>query len=134
MSEYSMPETSTPADRTVGRRQRRYSVKDRRRLLKLYENSGLSQKRFCRDQDIPISTLSYWARRSRAESVGAAQARMVEIPVGAVGAVSAQRLPEEPSTEGVEIRLPNQLRLKVPTGADAAWVVELLRGLLTCSG
>jgi hypothetical protein len=38
--------------------QRKFSIKDRKRLLRLFESRDVSQKQFARDQGIPISTLS----------------------------------------------------------------------------
>lgn len=135
MSEHSIAEMSSAAARVaVSRPQRKYSVKDRKRLLRHYERSGVSQKQFAREQDIPISTLSYWVRRTRRESESGAQATVVEIAPRRLRAASASKRIESAVAERVDIRLPNQLELRVPTGTDADWVVELLRGLLTCSG
>jgi transposase-like protein len=59
-----MKEIGAPEVRP-GRPQRNYSAAERRRLLKLFEQSGLSAKRFCQDLGMPVSTLSYWSRRTR---------------------------------------------------------------------
>jgi transposase-like protein len=133
MSEHLLTEEIAPAVRSTGRAQRKYSIKDRKRLLKLYESRGGSQKQFAREQEIPISTLSYWVRRSAHEST-AAPVSVVEIPVRKLRASAARPFLEEVASGCVEIRLPNQLELRVSAGTDARWVTELLRGLLTCSG
>jgi transposase-like protein len=134
MSEPSMPERDLLAAGSAGRPQRKYSAKDRKRLLRRYERSGVSQKQFAREQSVPISTLSYWVRRSRRESEVDAPAAVVEIAPRRLRAASAGKSIDAAVAEGVEIRLPNQLELRVLSGTDAQWVVELLRGLLTCSG
>jgi hypothetical protein len=90
----------------------------------------LSAKRFCQNRGIPVSTLSYWVRKSRRK---ASDGAVVEIPVGAVNGVSLDERTAEPGPGVVEIRLPNQMELRVSAGADTAWITELLRGLLTCS-
>ena len=133
MSEHLSIEMGAPTVRDTSRPQRKYSAKDRKRLLRLFESRDVSQKQFARDQGIPISTLSYWIRRSARESA-AAQMAVVEIPARKLGVATARRTLEEPTARCVDIRLPNQLEVRVSAGTDARWVVELLQGMLTCSG
>jgi transposase-like protein len=133
MSEHVLTELGAAAARGTSRPQRKYSAKDRKRLLKLYESRGGSQKQFAREQDVPISTLSYWVRRSARERV-TAPAAVVEIPASRLRAERARRTVEDAASRSVDIRLPNRLRLRVSAGTDTQWVTELLRGLLTCSG
>src|SRR5262245_45269723 len=134
MSEHVLTERQDePTGRGTSRPQRKYSAKDRKRLLRLFKSGEVSQKQFARDQGIPISTLSYWVGRSARESA-AAPVEVVEIPGRTVVAARNGPSIQRPSSEGVDIRLPNQLELRVSAGTDAQWVAELLRGLLTCSG
>ena len=130
MNVESMKEMGSPAEMRPGRPQRNYPAQERKRLLLLFEHSGVSAKRFCQDRGIPVSTLSYWVRKARGKADDGA---VVEIPVGAINRVSLDERVRESGPGPVEIRLPNQMELRIPTGADAAWVTELLRGLLTCS-
>ena len=100
------------------------------RLLALFERSGLSQMRFCRENKVALSTLQYWRRQS---GRGRREGALVEVP--ASGASTESPGPVAPSLPGsVDIRLPNRVELSVVAGTDSAWVSELLRGLLTCSG
>ena len=133
MSEHLLTEKNVPTVLGTSRPQSKYSAKDRKRLLRLFESRDVSQKQFARDQGIPISTLSYWVRRSTRESE-VAPAAVVEISGKKLVAARAGRSIQEPTAEGVDIRLPNQLEVRVSAGTDARWVVELLQGLLTCSG
>jgi len=48
--------------------------------------------------------------------------------------VSLDERTGEPGPGMVEIRLPNQMELRISAGSDTRWITELLRGLLTCSG
>jgi transposase-like protein len=132
MSEHVLTEVGAPRAPGMSRPQRRYSAKDRKRLLKLFESREVSQKQFARDQGIPISTLSYWVRRSARESA-AAPVEVIEIPGRKLIAARNGRSIQQPSGDCVDIRLPNQLEVRVSAGTDAQWVAELLRGLLTCS-
>jgi len=133
MREQAMTEIGAPGGQEPSRPQRKYSAKDRKRLLRLFESREVSQKQFVRDQGIPISTLSYWVRRSARESE-AAPVGVVEIPARKLVAVRNGRSIRRPSSDCVDIRLPNQLKVRVSAGTDAQWIAELLRGLLTCSG
>jgi hypothetical protein len=91
----------------------------------------LSAKRFCQDRGIPVSTLSYWVRKSRGK-VGSGA--VVEIRADAINGVSLDERADASGLGMVEIRLPNQMELRISAGSDTRWVTELLRGLLTCSG
>jgi len=133
MNEHVLTEVDAPAARGASRPQRKYSAKDRKRLLRLFESREVSQKQFARDQGIPISTLSYWVRRFARESA-AAPVEVVEIPGRKLVAARSGSSIQRPSSNCVDIRLPNQLEVRVSPGTDAQWVAELLRGLLTCSG
>ena len=133
MSEYVLTEMGGPGGQESSRRQRKYSAKERKRLLRLFESREVSQKQFARDQGIAISTLSYWVRRSARESA-ATGVDVVEIPGRKLLAARNGQSIKRPYGDCVDIRLPNQLEVRVPAGTDALWVAELLRGLLTCSG
>jgi transposase-like protein len=131
MNVESMNEMGSPEEMGPGRPQRNYPAPERKRLLRLFEHSGLSAKRFCEDRGIPVSTLSYWVRKSRRT---ASDGAVVEIPAGAMQGSTLDERIREPGPGSVEIRLPNQMELRISAGADTKWVTELLRGLLTCSG
>jgi transposase-like protein len=121
----------SPEEIRPGRPQRNYPAQERKRLLRLFEHSGLSAKRFCEDRGIPVSTLSYWVRKSPRK---AGDGAVVEIPAGAMQGSTLDERIRERGPDSIEIRLPNQMELRISAGADTKWVTELLRGLLTCSG
>src|SRR6185312_14675823 len=131
MNVESMKEMESSAEMRPERPQRNYPAQERKRLLRLFERSGLSAKRFCQDRGIPVSTLSYWARKWRGK-VGSGA--VVEIPAEAMNGVSLDERTGEARLEMVEIRFPNRMELRISAGSDTRWITELLRGLLTCSG
>jgi hypothetical protein len=107
---------------------------ERERLLARFQRSGQSQKRFCHENALPISTLQYWLSQERSgcgvpEPI---EGTLVQLPP-AVAAVCMPRT-AEPAVGTVQIRLPSQIELSVGVGADPAWVGALLQGVLTCSG
>ena len=131
MNVESMKEMGPPEEMRPARPQRNYPAQERKRLLRLFEHSGQSAKQFCHDRGIPVSTLSYWVRKSRRK---AGDGTVVEIPAVAMHGVRLDERIREREPGSVEIRLANQMELRVSAGADTRWVTELLRGLLTCSG
>jgi len=110
---------------------RKRSAGERQRLLALFEHSGQSQKRFCRENQLPLSTLTYWLRQARQRAPEALEGVLVEVPWSA--ASSSVTRAGEASRGAVDVRLPNRVELRVAVGTDPAWLSELLRGLLTCS-
>lgn len=112
---------------------RKRSAEERQRLLALFERSGQTLKRFCREHDVALSSLTFWRRQARRSPLGKLQGVLVEVPATVVSATALGR-PAPFSPGPVEIRLPNRVELSVSVGTDSAWVGELLRGLLTCSG
>ena len=114
---------------------RKRSAEEQQRLLALFERRGQSLKRFCFENDVVLSTLTYWrqqARQSAPRSSGTGTA-LVEVSSTRVSAASLRRSPLC-SPGSVEIRLQNRVELSVSAGTDSAWVRELLREMLTCPG
>jgi len=119
-----------PVPSARGRRpMRKRSAEERQRLVALFERSGQTLKRFCREHDVALSSLTFWRRQARRRAPGKHEGVLVEVPATVV----TRPVPFSP-TGAVEIRLPNRVELSVSVGADSGWVGELLRELLTCSG
>jgi transposase-like protein len=119
------PSIPSPRKRRVVRKR---SAEERQRLLALFERSGQTLKRFCREHDVALSSLTYWRSQARRRVPGRREGALVEVPATVV----ARPIPFSPGA--VEIRLPNRVELSVSVGTDSGWVGELLRELLTCSG
>jgi len=129
----SLPNDSQPAPvprQRKPRTLRKRSAEEQQRLLALFERSGQSLKQFCRENDVPLSSLTYWRSRARRSASGRSAGVLVEVPPTVVRPAAPRRA--EPSSPGtVEIRLPNRVELSL--SADT-WVRDLLREVLTCSG
>jgi transposase-like protein len=129
----SIPTDSPLLPSPRGRRLRKRSAEERQRLLALFERSGQTLKRFCHEHDVALSSLTFWRRQARRSAPGTRDGALVEVPAAAVTRAAPSPLGSfRPAS--VEIRLPNRVELSVSVGTDSAWVGELLRGLLTCSG
>jgi len=117
-----------PVPSARGRRaMRKRSAEERQRLVALFERSGQTLKRFCREHDVALSSLTFWRRQARRRVPGSGAGALVEVPATVV------TRPAPCSSGEVEIRLPNRVELSVSVGTDSGWVGELLRELLTCS-
>ena len=124
------PSIPSPRRRRVLRKR---SAEERQRLLALFERSGQTLKQFSREHDVALSSLTFWRSHARRSTPGKREGALVQIPATVVTPAALGR-PEPFLPGAVEIRLPNRVELSVPVGTDSAWVGELLRGLLTCSG
>jgi len=112
-----------------------------RRLVAEQLASGLSQDRFCREQQLPAGRFHYWKYtklpelEGSEEKEGATEAttcpaillpvKVVESrPAGAWGAI-----PEEAGSSGVQIHLPSGLRISLQRGFDASVLREVVEVL-----
>jgi transposase-like protein len=112
---------------------RKRSAEERARLLALFERSGQTHKQFCRKHDVALSTMTFWLRQARQSARSRSAGVLVEMP-GSVATLGSPRGAALLSPGSVDIRLPNRVELSVSAGTDSAWVSQLLRELLTCSG
>lgn len=80
-----------------------------------WRSTGLSAEAYCRDHDIGLERLKYWARRVE---------RVADSP---------QMLPvriSPPKTAAtLELRSPSGWSMRMDAGVDAAWLAKLLREL-----
>lgn len=112
---------------------RKRSADERVQLLALFERSGQTQKQFCREHEVALSTMTFWLRQARQSARSRSAGVLVEVP-GSVATLDLPRGAALLSPGSVDIRLPNRVELSVSAGTDSAWVSRLLRELLTCSG
>jgi len=104
------------------------NAEERESLLAQYERSGQTQRRFCQENRLPLSTLTYWLRQRRQRRP--VKGSFVQLPVAAACLPGTG----EPAAGTVQIRLPSQIEVRVGAGADPMWVGALLQGVLACSG
>lgn len=84
------------------------------KLLSSYESSGLSQKTFCEQHGLKLSTFSYWRRALR---------RQTSEPGKFVEVVSWD------GTERLEVNLPSGIVIRVPKRFDPASLKSLVEVL-----
>jgi hypothetical protein len=81
--------------------------------LRAFERSGLSRRKWCAQEKVPLSTLDYWRLRLRRTGAQA----LVPVVVDST-----------PVARQIEITL-GDVRLLLPVGVDADWLCRVLRGL-----
>ena len=100
-----------------------WSVEDRAAWLELFTKSGQTAAEFCRDNDLPQATLSFWLRQSQEVPVEPGELVEVALPVPVTAADRAAGT--------VTVQLPSGARLEVPVGTDTAWFTGLLQSLVS---
>lgn len=93
----------------------RYSEQERLDTIAQYEKSGLSQRRFCEENNIKISTFSYWLRRKKENGLSVG---------GFGGFISVSTSTHSPG--GLEIIYPNGVRLKT-SNPELSIIRQLIR-------
>jgi transposase-like protein len=93
-------------------------IEYRQQVLAAYRASGMTQKAFCREHSISLSTLGYWLRRERESENGASG--MVQIRAGAE---------TDHGNRGstLRIRVPQQLELEVDLPVSGEQLAEILQ-------
>lgn len=92
-----------------------------------FQESGLSRKDWCQQNEVPLSTLSYWIRKFQSK---ATQAESLPDPVFA-------RLPAEQDLQSnaitgispITILLPENIRIEVGADCPARLMASLLQAL-----
>ena len=108
---------------TQRRSRRRFTARDRKRLISLYERSGQNAVVFCRENDISTSSLWRWLARAREPDREEGNAAgLVEIPMLSLRAADAHAV-------AVTMQLADGARLEILAGTDTAWLGALVRAL-----
>jgi transposase-like protein len=123
-----MTTIESPARSNTPQRQsrRRFTQRERKRLVGLYEKSGHGARAFCDEHEVSPSSLWRWLARARA--IGGEESHdgaLVEIPMLALNP------PNTPAA--VRMELAGGTRLEIATGTDTVWVAALVRALLPAS-
>jgi len=113
---------STDAKRETQRR-RRFTHRDRKRLMSLFRRSGQSAKQFCHEHDVCPSSLWRWLERDRRSGQEASRSgELVEIPMTALRV-------SDMAGAAVTLQIGGVGRLEVAVGTDPEWLGALVRAL-----
>lgn len=108
------------------RKNQRYSKEEMYLAIELWQESGLSQRKFCKHEKLSLPTFGYWLRKYRNERVLSTEVGAPEtfIPVEVPGARFDEPLLLGGST--IEVSFPNGVRLSCPAGIDITQLKPLI--------
>jgi hypothetical protein len=89
-----------------------------RGLLERWSASGLSQRRFCEERGISLSTFTYWRRRLRGESEVESQVPFIPVEIKPP---QGSRRPSH-----YEVRLESGARIRVPFDFESDSLLRLI--------
>ena len=96
--------------------------------IELWQESGLSQVKFCSGEKLSVKTFSYWLRKYRNEkglSVGRSKkASKTFIPVEVSRGRTSNRT--NPDYSRIEVGFPNGVQLSCPVGIDIGQLKSLI--------
>lgn len=102
-----------------------WSPEERAEWVALFEHSGQSLSQFCRDNDLPVPTLSAWRAQLR-EPATEEDTGFIEVPLTQVAAVATA--PAQRVSPSIQLRI-GAVELSVAAGTDPAWLATLIRSL-----
>lgn len=94
------------------------------------EESGLTQEVWCKNHNVPYSTLRYWISKLKKEAeTESRQTNWLKVDMSASNEIATVRVPEVPNTiDGINIRF-GEFTVELQNGCDSQRVFEVLRML-----
>jgi transposase-like protein len=104
-------------------RGRRITPREQRaQWLQAYQASGLTMAAFARREGIKYATFAHWVLKAQKAAPAKPRIRFAELPLPLPGVATA------PTSEQLEVRLPDGTVLRGTRVADVAALVRALRG------
>jgi len=106
----------------------KYSKEEMYLAIELWQESGLSQVKFCFREKLSVKTFSYWLRKYRKEKVffveGSKKVPQTFIPVE----ISRDAAPAHANTNSgrIDVSFPNGVQLSCPVGIDISQLKTLI--------
>jgi transposase-like protein len=124
---------STPVSTSKSRTRCNWSAEERAEWIGLFEESGQTATEFCRQNDLPVATLSWWRSQLRGDPSGASDGgELIELPQSSISEAAARVDSKVPARDSNAITLRiDGVELTVPAGTDIAWLTDLIRALHT---
>jgi transposase-like protein len=110
------------------RKNQKYSKEEMYLAIELWQESGLSQVKFCSRENLSVKTFSYWLRKYRKEKgFSVERGKNVSdtfIPVEiSRGAAAAH---ESTNSGRIDVSFPNGVQMSCPVGIDIAQLKTLI--------
>jgi transposase-like protein len=110
------------------RKNQKYSKEEMYLAIELWQESGLSQARFCSREKLSVKTFSYWLRKYRKEK-GLSIEHGKKVPKTFIpveisrGAASTGTIT---NSTRIDVSFPNGVQLSCPVGIDIAQLKSLI--------
>jgi transposase-like protein len=108
------------------RKNQKYTQEEMYMAIELWQESGLSLKKFCIREGLASSTFTYWLRKFRRETRANAKPTKSFIPVTIGSDLSEQAQAPFAEVKVIFIRYPNGVQVNCPHDID----IEKLRALI----
>jgi len=110
------------------RKNQKYSKEEMYLAIELWQESGLSQGKFCSRENLSVKTFSYWYRKYKKEkrlpAGGNNEVSDTFIPVKVSGDRTAKVLDGEYGR--IEVSFPNGVQMSCPVGIDIGQLKNLI--------
>lgn len=93
--------------------------RDSREIIQQFLSSDTTQKRFCHENGIPLSTLQYWLKRHRCQQ--SKTDRPVFLPVEVSALSTTNQI-----SQNCEIEYPNGVRIRFSEPVSVSLLVQLV--------
>jgi transposase-like protein len=110
------------------RKNQKYSKEEMYLAIELWQESGLSQVKFCSRENLSVKTFSYWYRKYKKEN-GLSAGRNNEVTDAFIPVkVSGDRTANVSDGEygRIEVSFPNGVQLSCPVGIDIGQLKSLI--------
>lgn len=119
-------DTATPAKPQT---RCRWTPEERAEWVALFEASGQTVSQFCRENDLPVPTLSAWRTQQRTPAEDDQDGGFIEVPAETIEAAASSTPPSQSVLAAtLQLRVGN-VELSVAAGTDPTWLADLIRAL-----
>ncbi len=108
------------------RKNQRYNKEEMYLAVELWQESGLSQGKFCEREKLSLPTFGYWLRKYRADKESLTTKNSPETFIPVEVPFSELKGPTFLSSGKIEVSFPNGVRLSCPAGIDIAQLKTLI--------
>lgn len=108
------------------RKNQKYSKEEMYLAIEMWQESGLSQRKFCLNENLSVKTFAYWLRKYKQEKGFPAKkdnnVRETFIPVEVPNAINTP----VPDCGNIEVIFPNGVHINCPAGIDIDQLKKLI--------
>jgi transposase-like protein len=110
------------------RKNQKYSKEEMYLTIELWQESGLSQVKFCSRENLSVKTFSYWLRKYKKEKGLSVETNKIVCETFIPVEVSRGRTSNvtNPASGRIDVSFPNGVQLSCPVGIDTSQLKNLI--------